>query len=143
MSAQPRVALEHAFQVSVGGQLLGAFQEVTGLGLEYETYEYAEGGNNLFVHTLLGRAKYPRLTLRSGLTDRSVLLAWTTRSGSLTGPQDLRIIFVDATQRPLKRYGFVQAIPVRWTGPNANIAGNAVATESLEIAHQGLTPGVR
>jgi phage tail-like protein len=36
------------------------------------------------------------------------------------------------------RWNFVNAWPTKWTGPSFNAMGNAVAIESLEIAHEEL-----
>jgi phage tail-like protein len=30
------------------------------------------------------------------------------------------------------------AFPIKWTGPNLNAGSNQIATESLEIVHEGL-----
>jgi phage tail-like protein len=145
VATPPTLALEHNYRVFLGGgdTFLGTFIEVTGLAAEYETYEYAEGGNNLFVRRLLGRMKYPTLTLKSGVTDQEVLLQWVlgegSGPGSLTGPQDLKIDFVTDDNTILRSFGFAHAVPIKWTGPNASIGQNAVATEALEIAHHGLT----
>lgn len=141
ISSSGKLALEHCYRVYLGNssQFLGTFLEVSGVAVEYETYEYAEGGNNGYLHRLRGRMKHPNLTLKSGLTDQKVLLQWVLGEGSLVGPQNLQLIFTTASGNVLRRFGFVHAVPVRWTGPNANIGANAVATEALEIAHHGLT----
>jgi phage tail-like protein len=135
------IALEHSYRVYLGGggAYLGTFLEVSGLGVEYEVYEYAEGGRNGYVRKLRGRVKHPNLTLKSGLTDQKVLLQWVLGQGTLKGPQDLLLVFTTAAGAVLRSFGFAHAEPVRWTGPNANIGASAVATESLEIAHRGLT----
>lgn len=134
-----RIALEPAFSVMIGIALLGTFTECSGLAAEYETYSYAEGGNNLFVHTLRGRLRHPNVTLKGGVTDHSVLLAWTLGSGSLLPSRaDVTVTFHDPRGEPVRMFHLLGAAPVRWTGPTGNAAANAVATESLEIAHQGL-----
>jgi phage tail-like protein len=140
-ASSARLALEHCYRVYLGNssRFLGTFLEVGGLAVEYETYEYAEGGNNGYVRRLIGRMKYPNLTLKSGLTDQNVLLQWVLGEGSFVGPQNLQLIFTTAAGGILRRFSVVHAVPVRWTGPTANVGANAVATETLEIAHHGLT----
>jgi phage tail-like protein len=140
-SAPDLPALQHGYRVYLGTRrdLLGTFLEVGGLAVEYETYAYAEGGNNAFVRQLRGRMKHPNLTLKSGVTSKALLLQWVLGQGALTGPQNLWVVFTTPTGTPLRSFGFDHAVPVRWTGPTANIAANAVATETLEIAHHGLT----
>lgn len=138
----PAPALEHCYEVKLGaiGTVLGNFLEVGGLAVEYETLEYAEGGRNDFVYRHRGRVKHTNLTLKRGLTSSSVLLAWMMGREPYHKPQSLQIIFKTAKGDPLRSFGFVHAVPVRWTGPNASIGANAVATESLEIAHRGFAP---
>jgi phage tail-like protein len=133
-------ALQHAFIVTLGAgkQLLGTFLDVSGIAVEYQTYDYEEGGNNRFVHKLRGRLRQQNLTLKSGLTDQTVLLDWVLQRGQLAGPQDVHVAFTSPDGSTLRAFGFHAGVPVRWTGPTADIAANAVATESLEIAHRGL-----
>jgi phage tail-like protein len=133
--------LEHCYRVYLGpgDTFLGTFLEVTGLAVEYESHEYAEGGNNGFVRRLRGRLKQSNLTLKSGVTDQTVLLQWVLGTGAMVGSQNLTIQFVSAAGELLRTFGFANAMPIRWTGPDASIGQNRVATESLVIAHQGLT----
>jgi phage tail-like protein len=130
-------ALEHCYQVKLGslGEILGHFLAVSGLSIEFETHEYAEGGRNDFVYRHRGRIKQSNLTLKSGVTSQTTLLDWALRSE----PQDLEVIFMTADGRILRSFGFKEALPIRWTGPNASIDINAVATESLEVVHRGMT----
>jgi phage tail-like protein len=133
-------ALQHAFLAVLGDgkSLLGAFLEVSGLNLEYHTYDYEEGGNNQFVWKLRGRLKHGNVTLKSGVTDSTVLFDWATGKGSLQGPQNLLLRFTSPNGATLRTFSLASAVPVRWTGPNADIGSSAVATETLEIAHHGL-----
>jgi phage tail-like protein len=140
----PVLALEHAYRVYIGGgdKYLGTFLEVTGIAVDYEVHEYSEGGINDFTRKLRGRMRQSNLTLKSGVTNQKVLLQWVLGQGELgKTPQDLQVVFVTPAGEILRSFGFAHAVPVRWTGPNANISANQVATESLEIAHQGITPG--
>src|SRR5436305_13485214 len=64
------------FLVEIAGVTIGQFSECTGLSVEYDVMEYAEGGNNDFVHRLRGRARYPTISLRRGVTSQDGLLKW-------------------------------------------------------------------
>jgi phage tail-like protein len=136
-------ALEHLYEVKIGSQgaLLGRFLEVSGLGLEYEVMPYSEGGRNDFIYQHRGRLKQTNLTLKAGVTSQTVLLDWLLKKRPFDQPQDLQLIFKTADNRVLRSFSFKEAVPVKWTGPNANIGANNVATESLEIAHRGLNAG--
>ena len=132
----PSYALTPAFSVAIGPDALGAFSECSGLAAERETYPYAEGGQNGFVHTLLGRLRYPHVTLKGGVTDQTVLLDWILASNR--ADTNVTVTFHRPDGTVLRRFELMSAVPVRWTGPSGDAAANAIATESLEIAHQGL-----
>ena len=38
----------------------------------------------------------------------------------------------------VRSWVFMNAYPVKWTGPNLNANSNSVAVEQLEIVHNGL-----
>lgn len=127
-------ALEHAFSVQLADVALGTFSACTGLAAERETYAHAEGGQNAFVHTLIGRLRYPNVTLTGGVTDQTVLLDWVVQAAR----KDVTVIFYARPGVALRRFQLVGAVPVRWSGPSASAGADAVATERLEIAHRGL-----
>ena len=66
----------NVFGVRIPGMELGYFVECRGLAVEVEVQEYAEGGNNQFVHQLPGRLIYPKLELARGMTTEDNLLKW-------------------------------------------------------------------
>ena len=67
---------DHSFTVRIPDLNIGYFNEVRGLEIEVDVFEYAEGGNNEFLHQLPGRIRYPRLMLSRGLTTEDNLLHW-------------------------------------------------------------------
>ncbi len=38
----------------------------------------------------------------------------------------------------VRTWAFLNAYPVKWTGPNLNAGSNQIATETLEVVHNGL-----
>ena len=61
---------------------IGLFTQCSGLEMKVDVFEYAEGGNNEFVHQLPGQVSYPNLVLERGLTNEDAVLKWfnATRS---------------------------------------------------------------
>jgi phage tail-like protein len=116
---------------------IGQFSHCAGLEMSFEMYEYAEGGNNDFVHKLPGRLHFPNLVLSRGLTNSAALLQWfaQTKKQAVTKLVTLTVQS-GSTQRV---FAFADAFPVRWTGPSFDSNVSAIGTESLEIAHSGLT----
>jgi phage tail-like protein len=126
---------ELTFLVEISGVTIGEFCECTGLSVEYEVMEYAEGGNNDFVHRLRGRARYPTISLRRGVTSQDALVKWFFDSRQ---EDRLTITLLDSTPAPVRTFGFASPFPIKWSGPDVSSASNAAATESLEIGHNGM-----
>jgi phage tail-like protein len=134
------LATDSFFKVDVGtinGATVGAFRECHGLEVEYEVREYPEGGENRFVHKLRGRAKYPNLVLSAGVTDQTALQDWFFLCKDKTERHDVTVSLCDNTGKVVRTWAFAGAWPVRWQGPTLNAGGSALATETLEIAHEG------
>ena len=56
------------------------FQSVSGLSVDLETEEIAEGGENRFKHKIPVRTKYPNLVLKRGLLIDSGLIEWCKKA---------------------------------------------------------------
>jgi phage tail-like protein len=120
------------------GEAIGYFTECTGLGMEYETVEYQEGGVNDFVHKLRGRMKFPNLVLKRGITHEESFFKWFLECREKTQRRELSITMFSQDLTPIRTWSFAGAFPVKWTGPDFNAAATQAGTETVEIAHQGL-----
>jgi phage tail-like protein len=127
-----------SFKVSTDDAQIGYFSECSGITAEYEIEEYAEGGQNAFVHKLRGRMRYPNLVLSRGITHETGLMDWfmKTQSAGKRGAISVSLLGPDGS--PVRKWGFQSAFPVRWEGQVLNARSHTAATESLEIAHRGL-----
>ncbi len=66
----------YLFAIELEGLVVGFFTEVSGLELTRDVEDYAEGGNNNFIHKLPGRTKYSNLVFKRGLSVSRVLFDW-------------------------------------------------------------------
>ena len=41
--------------------------------------------------------------------------------------------------KPVRVWNFINAYPVKWTGGDLNAASTEILTESLEVAHSGMS----
>jgi phage tail-like protein len=133
------------FVVEVDGIEIGRFSEVSGLQVEVQVEEYAEGGEHGFVHKLPGRLTWPNLTLKRGVTNDDNLLTWLQdaagdgaikNAGKVTR-RTAAVTLVGTNGKRLRTWGVVDAVPVRWTGPTFASASSDLPEEELEIAHHG------
>ena len=117
-----------------------AFQEVKGLGADLEVLSYAEGGTNDFVHQLPVRHSWGRITLQGGLVRDPGLWEWYAAglTQSLGARRDGAILLLSRSGIPAMAWTFFGGLAAKWMGPELSAMQDAVAIESLEIAHHGI-----
>src|SRR2546429_8141077 len=128
---------------------IGAFTEVSGLSVQIDTEELAEGGQNGFTHKLPGRMKWPNLVLKRGITDSDGLFEWFAKcsgpgleaNGNKVERHHGSISLLDLKGKVVRRWEFEEAFPVKWTGPKLSASSRDLATEELEVCHCGFKPG--
>ena len=129
------------FFVEIEGILAGGFSDCTGLQVETEVQDYAEGGLNDYVHRFRGRTKYPPLVLKHGLTMIDGLWQWH-QDVAVNGQVDRKngtIYLLNRMRIPVLWWDFKNAFPTKWTGPDLRANSSEVAIESVELSHQGLS----
>ena len=117
---------------------IGMFTRCSGLELQIDVLEYAEGGNNEFVHQLPGRLRYPNLVLARGLTNEDAVFKWFSATRTKANRKEVTITFQTHKQQTIRTFTFADAFPVRWTGPVSEAGTATIPLETLEIAHGGL-----
>lgn len=136
------------FHVEIGEIKEAAFSECSGLEIATDVFEYQEGGLNEYSHKLPGRTKLSNVTLKRGFATSNELYNWYSEmeQGLLTGDgitrKQVTIKFYStAKQDELMRWTLNDAFPVKWVGPAFKADEAAVAIETLEFAHHGITLG--
>ena len=117
---------------------IGYFTEVSGLTSELEVMTYNEGGKNDGVHKLPTRMKHPNLVLKRGVTTVKDLQQWAQESFMGPDRKEITLTMYNEQLEKIRIWSFKNAYPVKWTGPSFNSAQSTVATEVIEIAHDGI-----
>ncbi len=133
------------FVVEVDGVEIGRFSEISGLQVDVQVEEYAEGGEQGFVHKLPGRLTWPNLVLKRGVTNDDNLFGWVqeaagdgfVKAKGKTVRRTAGITLMGADGTRLRTWRVVDALPVRWSGPTLASASSELPEEELEIAHHG------
>jgi phage tail-like protein len=136
--------VSYRFLVEIDREVAGHFSECSGLQAETEVEEFQEGGENALRRKLPKTTKWGALTLKRGLVDSTLLWDWYVarmkgdfRKG---GRKAVGVILWDETlSNEVWRWDFSDAYPTKWTGPELKGDSNAVAIETVEFAHSGLT----
>ena len=131
-------AIWFELKLSTQGVPVGYFTEASGHSAEVETMTYNEGGRNDSVHKLPTRMKHPNLVLKRGVTSTSALQKWV--DDSFMGPtrEDITLTMYNEALEKLQIWSFKGAYPVKWTGPSFNTAQATIATEAIELVHDGI-----
>lgn len=133
------------YKVEIDSVDVGGFDRVSGLTVQMETVTYSEGGRNDHIHHLPGQFQHSNLVLRKGVTDRTALWDWidSLKTGSMADTNARRTVVVKLQKnyKSSEMWGweFTDAYPVRWTGPELRADQGAVALETVELVHNGLS----
>jgi len=117
------------------------FSEVNGLGATLEAHPYPEGGRNDTTLKFPTKTNFGNITFRRGVALDLSLFLWfdKVRSGSFGARRSVLIAHLDDMGLPALIWYVHRAFPVAYNGPTWSSTQNAVAIESLELAHEGLT----
>jgi len=113
------------------------FQSVSGLNVDLDTEEIAEGGENRFKHKIPVRTKYPNLVLKRGLLIDSGVIEWCRKAleDFEFQPIDLTVKLLDEKHDPLVSWNIVHAYPVKWDVGEFNAEESKLVIESLELSY--------
>lgn len=130
------------FTVEFQGVIVGAFQEVTGLGSQNEVVEYKASGDKgqYVIHKVPGRLTWNNITLKRGITDAMDLWEWRRKveEGKVDeSRKNGSVVMYDQNGHEVARWNFTNAWPSKLTGPSADAKANNVAIEELEIVVEG------
>ncbi len=139
------------FRVDIGDLTVAEFAECSGMEMTVKTDTVRQGGQNEFTHFLPGRVEFSHLTLKRGYVRRSELFDWCmsmlNRSGKPISRKEVTIALVtpmgveadnQLSFRTVFTWTLLGAYPVKWTGPTLKAGENAIAMETLELAHEGI-----
>jgi phage tail-like protein len=126
------------FVVHVDDVDLGAFTSCEGLGVEVVIEQRQEGGNNSYIWNLPSRVKYPNIKLTRPLTKETERVArWISGLAGGVQRRTGQITAMTTNGDVVARWGLMDVVPVRWTGPSLAKGNADVLTETIEIAHHG------
>lgn len=143
-SAQSRTAWpipKFRFEVLWGDAVM-SFQEVSGLDVESQPLEYRPGDRPSFsAIKMAGIRKVGNITMKTGVfkSDNKFWDWFNEIKNNTIKRTPVTIRLLDEAGAPTIVWTLASARPMKVTGPDLKAAGNEVAVESIEIAHEGLT----
>jgi phage tail-like protein len=128
------------FSVEIDGISAAGFKSVSGLDATVATVTYREGTDvGLNSRPLPGLVTYSNIVLSRGITlDRSL---WDWHSGIVNGTltrKNVSVVLLDNTGTEKIRWNLANCWPTKWSGANLDASSDAIAIETLELAHEGI-----
>lgn len=148
----PRLALGMAmrFNVTVDGLNLGDWSGCTGLEMKAKLHRLHNPGNYSVEEILFADTSFETVKLERAIDSRSTLvrrwvadrLAYRRQPGwsplpMFLGGETATITLLDAAWKPVTSWQLRNVYPLAWKGPQLAANKAAVATEKLELAHEG------
>jgi phage tail-like protein len=133
-------ALTLSYRCTIDGFIpLGVWTKIDGLEYQYEVTEFREGGVNTHTRKLVGPIKYTNVKLTRPVdADSKLVAAWLGSNLVKVVYQTMAITAMDSAGVDVVTWNLSGVVPVRWSGPSLDILGNQVATETLELAYDGI-----
>lgn len=138
----PFGAFQFKVDLGLASDAAAIFSEVSGLEASMRYDEIKEGGQNHFVHRLPTRVEFGNLILKRGYTTDNEFYNWC--SSTLRGKIDRRLVTISLVSyeagpspTPVYSWTFLDAYPVKWSGPQLRAEDRSMAVETLELAHRG------
>lgn len=127
------------FEVVVAGIDLGAWSSCDGLKVDFGLKEIKVGGNNDCKVYLPDRVNYPRLVLKRAMNakDSAKVMSWLRSMVDATDGDTATITLRDGHNQTVSEWTFANVRPYTWKGPTLSATGKEVATEMLELVHEG------
>lgn len=123
----------------IGDEVDKRFQEVSGLNVSVNTEDYAEGGENHFVHKLPKGTSYDNLVLKRGVFKKSGKIAnWCNRTieSLKIEPKNILVSLLNEDHQILISWNVIHAYPVKWSFSGLNAESNDLLIENIEFTYK-------
>ena len=131
------------FMLELEGAVAGYFSECSGIGSEHEIVEQkvVDKQGHEVIRKLPGRLKFTDVTLKRGITSDMKIWEWRDLAVQGKMPQarkNCTITMMSREYKPVAVWHFVNAWPLKVTGPSLKADSNEIGVEELTIVHEGL-----
>jgi phage tail-like protein len=137
--ATDHVGLTTRFLVAIDGVRLGGWATCEGLAVTFDLLTYKPLGQNDYLPVLPNRLIYPNITLTRAITQESAptVMQWLSKMAGSGAGATAEITLLNPHREKVTSWKLKGVYPVKWKGPSLNAKGHDIATETLELAHEG------
>ncbi len=139
LSDKAMLGLSMRFAVVVDGVDLGGWASCQGLAVDFGLVERKEGGVNGHSVWLPDRVKYPKVSLTRAMTsaDSAKVMKWLSDMVDKSTGGTAKITLLDAHNQEVASWSLRNVLPLMWHGPTLNATSRDIATETLDLVHEG------
>ncbi len=139
ISPTDHVGLTTRFLVTIDGFGLGGWAKCDGLAVTFELQQYKPLGHNDYVPVLPNRVVYPTITLTRAITKESApaVMQWLSKMAGKGAGATAEITLLNPHREKVTSWKLKGVYPVKWKGPSLDARSHDIATETLELAHEG------
>lgn len=125
-----------------GGEALGGFSDVSGIGSEIKVAEYRNGNEKANNTRKVGGINTAAdTTLKRGIVNSKALWEWISqaRIGGPAAQKTVTITLLDEAQKPVQSWVLRGVVPMKYTGPTlAGKGGGDVAMEEIVLSAEAM-----
>ena len=125
-------------EISHGDYNLGSWSQVDGLDVKWDVAEYRAGdaGNQRWYFPANTHYSVVRLT-RAASAESELVRKWLNHTSYKFEPQVGTVWLLDSAGKEVMPWELRHVMPVRWSVGGFEAGASRVATETLELAHEG------
>jgi phage tail-like protein len=146
LSLDAILGLNTRFLVEVDGIDLGGWGHCSGLTVDFKNVKVEEGGNYDYQTIIPDKIEYQTIKLKRAMNakDSAKVQGWLAgkvatymNARSSGGGGTARITLCDAKGMPVATWRLRNVYPAKWDGPELDAMTMGIATEKLELVHEG------
>lgn len=139
LAADAKLGLALRFEVVIDDIPLGGWSKCEGLTVTWTFKDWAEGGTNDYMPILPDRLKYDNIKLTRALNkaESTQVMSYLARMAQEFKPGTGQITLLDSHKGEVASWRLRNVYPAKWTGPSLDAMSKNVATEMLELKHEG------
>lgn len=143
--ASVRFGLVSRFHVKIDKQPydLGMWSKVDGISVKFDTEDYAELAQHDYMKQLPKRTIYTPVKLTRGIApgSSSAVLKWLDNTRKKPDPVSMKVTVFDAWVQEVMHWTFRNVVVLSWKAGGFDAGTQKVATEELEVRHEGFLGG--
>lgn len=140
ISDSSKLGLVNRFEVTVEGSVpLGSWSKADGLDVSWDICDYRAGDQGNERYYVPGKTTYSaiRLTRAASAEDTPKVREWLSKNSFQYSAITASIILKDSANNPVNTWNLRRVMPTKWSITSFDSTASAVATETLELVHNG------